>query len=135
MSYNKFSGDALQHFDAVLQTNRALEYLGFAKNNLRCEHVEPLLKQLGKEEFSADKVEEHKKALKDRDTIIEKNKKAKSSKKPEEFVPVVDQLEEEKTVNANGEPQINYFLVKNAQFRHINLCLNDLDESFKEPLS
>lgn len=44
-------------------------------------------------------------------------------------------MEEEKTVNANGEPQINYFLVKNAQFRHINLCLNDLDETFKEPLN
>lgn len=44
LSYNKFSGEALQHFDAVLQTNRSLEYLGFAKNKLRSDHVEPLLK-------------------------------------------------------------------------------------------
>jgi len=93
------------------------------------------LKQFGKEEFSAERVEEHKKAIKDRDTVVEKNKKAKTSKKPEEFVPVVDPLEEEKTVNANGEPIVNYYLVKNPQFRHVNLCLNDLDETFKEPLS
>lgn len=71
------------------------------------------MKQFGKEEFSAERVEEHKKAIKDRDTIVEKNKKAKTSKKPEEFVPIVDPLEEEKTVNANGEPIVNYYLVKN----------------------
>jgi len=62
----------------VFESNRSLEYLGFAKNNLENEHVLPILNCFGKVPFEADQVESHQAELKKRDTIIEKNKKLKS---------------------------------------------------------
>lgn len=70
--------------------NRSLEYLGLSKNSLTTEDILPLLAKLGKIPFVNEQVEFHTNELKKREVTIEKNKKLKASKKPEEPVPVLD---------------------------------------------
>lgn len=77
----------------MFETNRTLEYLGLAKNNLETADMIPIIKSFGRYPFPADQVNAYLNKLKERDAIIEKNKKLKASKKPEEPVPVMDQIE------------------------------------------
>lgn len=71
----------------VLTANRSLEYLGMSKLNLVGENIVPFFEGIGRFPFPEDQVENQLAELKKRDAIIEKNKKLKASKKPEEPVP------------------------------------------------
>ena len=86
--------------------------------------------QIGRMPFPADQVEGHMAKLKQRDQIIEKNKKLKTSKKPEEPVPIIDNIEQDMT--ASEQP--TWVLLKNVQFKHVNLCMNDLNDDLKDTL-
>lgn len=77
LSYNNFSGEAIQEFSSVFEQNRSLEFLGLAKNKLTSEDVLPLLESFGRVPFPSDQVETYQAELKKRDAIIEKNKKLK----------------------------------------------------------
>lgn len=49
LSHNDFSGKAVsQGFKAVFESNRSLEYVGLAKNNLVSQDVLPLIKMFGR---------------------------------------------------------------------------------------
>jgi len=67
-----------------------LEYVGMAKNNLETADIIPLIRSFGRYPYPPDQVATYQNKLKERDAIIEKNKKLKASKKPEEAVPVMD---------------------------------------------
>ena len=54
LSYNKFSGRAVEQFVSVFEQNRNLEFLGLAKNNLTTPDVLPILSCFGKVPFPAD---------------------------------------------------------------------------------
>ena len=54
LSYNKFSGRAVEQFVSVFEQNRNLEFLGLAKNNLTTLDVLPILGCFGKVPFPAD---------------------------------------------------------------------------------
>jgi hypothetical protein len=84
---------SISPFFEVLNSNRSLEYFGLAKLNLENHNVIPIFGMLGKFPFPEDQVQQHLQALKNRDTIVEKNKKLKAGKKPEEIVPVLDSIE------------------------------------------
>ena len=71
----------------MMSANRSLEYIGLSKLNLNSKALDPIFNMIGRFPFPEDQVEEHKAALKARDVIVEKNKKLKASKKPEEPVP------------------------------------------------
>ena len=90
LSSNRFTGKCVSEFASVLDFNRTLEYLGLSKNNLTTEDVLPILAKIGKIPFANEQVEYHTNELKKREATIEKNKKLKASKKPEEPVPVLD---------------------------------------------
>lgn len=62
---------------AMVSGNRSLEYLGLSKLALETKSVKPLFDNIGRFAFEGD-VEERQKELKNRDAIIEKNKKLKS---------------------------------------------------------
>jgi hypothetical protein len=66
--------------------------------------------------------------------IVEKNKKLKATKKPEEPVPVLDNLESKLMKDSEGVEVTNWFLLKNPQFRHLNLCLNSIDDDVVETI-
>ena len=93
----------MKDFIGVFQENRTLEYLGLAKNSLTTEDVAPLLGNMGKVLFAPEQVEAHQEKIKQRNAIIEKNKKLKQQKKPEEPVPIVDNIEQTITRDENGQ--------------------------------
>lgn len=76
-----------------MYSNRSLEYLGLSKLNLSAELITPIFDMIGRFPFPEDQVENQLAELKKRDAIIEKNKKLKASKKPEEPVPQLDNIE------------------------------------------
>lgn len=124
ISYNHFDAGVLgQEISEVLEVNRSLEYLGLAKNGLTSSHVTPILEHFGRVPFPADQVTAHQAKIKERDAIIEQNKKTKG-KKPDVPVPVVDAIEAKTTKDADGNEVVSWFLLKNPQFKHLNLCLN-----------
>lgn len=133
LSYNKFSGDCVrEELSAVFEINRNLEFVGLAKNNLTNEDVMPLLKCFGRSVFPQEKVAQHQQELKNRDAIIQANIKKKQTKKPEEPVPVLDNLESETEKDENGNDVTVWYLIRNPQFKHLNLCLNDIKDDALE---
>ena len=64
-----------------------IEYFGLSKLGLETNEVLPLFELFGRFPFPEDQVENQLAELKKRDAIVEKNKKLKASKKPEEPVP------------------------------------------------
>ena len=78
----------------MLDVNRSLEYVGLAKCSLHAAHAAKLFEQIGRIPFPQEQVEAHQAKIKARDGIIEKNKKLKASKKPEEPVSQLDMIEQ-----------------------------------------
>lgn len=133
-SNTDLSGEAVSKMGEVLDENRTLEYFGLAKLNLENEHVVPLISLIGKFPFPADQVESHLAELKKRDAIVEKNKKLKASKKPEEPVPQLDDIEQISKKNEDGETEQVWVTIKNSQFKHFNFCMNNIDDDIEPAL-
>ncbi len=94
LSYNPLTPEkACGYLADMLDVNRNLEYLGLAKCGIEAHHAQKLFEQIGKIPFPQDQVEAHQAKIKARDAIIEKNKKLKATKKPEEPVPLLDMIE------------------------------------------
>jgi len=129
LSHNDFTGSvvcsAMKH---VLETNRVLEYIGLAKNNLVSDDVTPLMKAFGRQPFPAENVAAYQAKLKERDTIVEKNKKLKAGKKPEEIVPLLDAIESKMVKDDSGAEVAHWYMLVNPQFKHLNICLNQIDD-------
>lgn len=134
-SNTTLSGQAVTNFFDVLEANRTLEYFGLSKLGLTNDNIKPIFKVIGKFPFPEDQVESHKAALKNRDAIIEKNKKLKAGKKPEEPVPVLDDIVQIPTKNDAGETVQIWVTIKNPQLKHINLCLNDITDEIEPVLT
>ena len=71
-------------------------------------------------------------ALKNRDAIVEKNKKAKAGKT--EPVPALDNIEQITTKNDLGETVQIWVTIKNPQFKHLNLSMNNIDDDIASKL-
>ena len=119
----------------MMETNRTLEYLGLAKCKLQTKSVVKILNQIGRIPFALDQVEAHQAKLKARDAIIEKNKKLKQTKKPEEPVPILDNLEQANIIGSDGHEAPGWVILKNVQFKHVNVCMNEINDEVKETLA
>ena len=119
----------------VFDHNRTLEYIGLSKLGITTEMIQPVLGLIGRFQFPEDQVEAHLAELKKRDAIIEKNKKLKASKKPEEPVPQLDNIEQITRKNENGEEIQEWVTIKNPQIKHFNLCMNNIDDDIFQSLS
>jgi hypothetical protein len=93
LSANPVTKNAARILAEMMESNRTLEYLGLAKCNLVSEDVIPLLEAIGRKPFPDEEAEAHLAKCKARDVTVEKNKKAKAGKKPEEPVPMIDNIE------------------------------------------
>ena len=118
----------------MVSANRSIEYLGLSKLALDTASVKPLFDNIGRFLFDGD-VEERQKDLKARDAIIEKNKKLKASKKPEEPVPQLDDIQQITRVNSGGVEVQEWVTIKNPQLKHINLCMNNIDTEVEADLA
>jgi hypothetical protein len=120
LSRNRITKAGVDKLAEALDSNRTLEYLGLACNDLVKEDVLGFLQVFGKNPFPGELVEEHLKKVKERDQIIDKNKKAKG--KSEVPVPKVDAIEQ---VSDSEE----WVVLKNLEFKHLNLALNKFDDT------
>ena len=127
--------DALMKLGDIFETNRSIEYFGLAKLGLNNDHAKCLFNQIGKFPFPEDQVENQLAELKKRDVIVEKNKKLKASKKPEEPVPTLDSIEQITKKNDAGETIQVWVTSKNPQVKHFNFCMNDLNDDLEPCLS
>lgn len=125
---------SLEALADIFNGNRSIEYFGFSKLNLTTQMVVPLFDLIGRFPFPADEVENHLKEMKARDAIIEKNKKLKSQKKPEEPVPQIDDIESIKRINEAGEEIEEWVTIKNPQIKHLNFCMNQIDDDIEKTL-
>lgn len=100
----------------ALATNRILEHLNVAKSGLTHEQIECLVPVLGKHPFPSEKVDEHRKLEKERDTIKTRNAKTKKNPEP---VPFVDEIEQNAETGA-------WLVVKNNVLVTLNLSMNRL---------
>lgn len=114
ISYNPVSKKCLKSIADAMETNRTLEYLGLAKCNLQAKALVKIINQIGRIPFPSDQAEAHLAKLKARDAIIEKNKKLKASKKPEEPVPILDNIEQQTTINHEGHEVQGWVMLKNV---------------------
>ncbi len=94
-----------------------------------------MMEMFGRFPFPEDQVENQLAELKKKEAIVEKNKKLKASKKPEEPVPQIDNIEQITRKNDDGEDFQEWVTTKNLQFKHLNLCINNLDDDSEEAIS
>lgn len=113
LSYNPITKDSVQYIADLLEVNRTLEYIGLAKCKLETPQAVKLFDQIGRLPFPQEQVEAHQAKMKARDAVIEKNKKLKASKKPEEPVPAMDLIEPGTYVNSEGHEVQGFVLLKN----------------------
>jgi len=98
----------------ALAVNRVLEHLNIAKSGLTHEQIDCLVPIMGKHPFPSEKVDEHRKLEKERDTIKTRNSKTKKAPEP---VPFVDEIEQ------NPETA-GWMVVKNNVLMTLNLSMN-----------
>ena len=72
-----------------------------------------MLEMFGRFPFPEDLVENQLAELKKKEAIVEKNKKLKASKKPEEPVPQLDNIEQITRKNEDGEDISEWVTTKN----------------------
>jgi len=92
-SNSSLTPSVVENFAEVMASNRTIEYLGLSKLGIENDNIASILDMVGRFPFPEDQVETQLAEIKKRDAIIEKNKKLKASKKPEEPVPQVDNIE------------------------------------------
>ena len=59
----------------------------------------------------------------------------KASKKPEEAVPILDMIENSTYFTAEGQEVQGWVMLKNTQFRHVNVCMNDIGEDLRDSVA
>jgi hypothetical protein len=117
ISKNNITKASISLIASVIDTNKTLQYLGLAMNNLGNSDIVPLVSVIGANPFPIDGVEAQLKRMKERDAIIEKNKKLKGKK--EEAVPIVDNI-----IDKDG----NWVVEKNQTLKHLNLLINNFTD-------
>jgi len=124
LSMNSFTSKAIEFLIEGLRQNMSLEYLGLAGLNMTVNDLKPLLEEFGRFKITPEEALILQQKIKERDIILNKNKKAKGKKV--EPVP--------KIPNMIKDDQGNTFIIKNEGFRHLNIALNEFDESSVEEL-
>ncbi len=124
---NNLSSTCIPELCGLLEVNRKLEEINLGANFFIDEDLEILKKYIGKTLIAGEILENYHKRLKDKEAIIEKNKKLKSQKKAEEPVPFLEEL----TIIGDQN-----YIVKNLNLKTLNLMLNNLTgECFKSLLT
>lgn len=81
------------YFAELLESYNLLEYIGLGNNNLsNLGKLSNFLSKVGKKEVNEEYFETYQERIKTREKIIEKNKKLRTLKKTEVFVPIIDPL-------------------------------------------
>ena len=125
---NDLGDELVDVMKGVLQRYEMLEYIGMGKNRLKdLKKLKELLKEIGKRGVDETFVKEWQEKAKERNIIVEKNKKLRTLKKPEEHVPFLHELEKMDGSNTH----VVYF---KQQLKMLNLMQNHYHSSVFELL-
>ena len=113
---NRITSKSFAVFCKFLETNKKLEEANFGKNELVDDDLIIFRKSVGKFLMTGEEVEIQQKKLKEREFIVEKNKKLKNQKKPEEPIPFLEEMQQ------IGE---NYYIIRNTKLKNLNLMQNN----------
>ncbi len=124
LSMNQLKSPGIKLLAAAIHSNFTLELLGLGSMGLTIEDLAPLFKEFGKIKLNEEEAKLLKEKMKERDMIVEKNKKSRGKK--EEPVPKVNRME----CNEKGE----CYEIRKEKFRHLNIMLNKLEDSAVEKI-
>lgn len=117
---NALTGECAASIAKLLEENRSIEYLGLSKNNLSEEtSLHSLFNSIGNIKLSAEEYQNYKKLEKERDDVLERNKKKKKGA-PDEPVPFLLKIQE-----IEGE----WYYAKNSKLRGVTLGWCKLSKS------
>jgi len=116
---NNLTSDCIPIFCEMLNENKKLEEINIGGNYLTDEDLIMIKNCIGKIQLSQDEIENYLRRVKEREAIIEKNKKQKAAKKPEEPVPFVEEVVQQGDL---------YFIMKNTKLRTLNIMQNNFTE-------
>lgn len=120
---NDLTSDCIPLFCELLEVNKKLEEINLGGNFFKNEDLSMIKNSIGKVLLTGDELEEYQKKAKERDAIVERNKKAKLAKKQEENVPY---LEEVTMIDDK------VYIIKNIKVRTLNLMQNNFTEEVYE---
>jgi hypothetical protein len=112
---NNITSKSFGVFCEMIDVNRILEDINIGGNSLTDDDLSMLKDRIGKIEMTHDEVENYNKKLKDREAIIEKNKKLKTQKKAEEPLPHIPEVHEVDGV---------FYNLLNTKIRFLNIFQN-----------
>ena len=112
---NNLTSKCIKAFCSMLETNKKLEEINLGNNYLTDDDFALFKNYVGKIPMTHEQVEAHNQKVKARDLILEKNKKLKIQKKPEEHVPVLEEVAQ------IGE---TFYVIKNSNLKNLNLMQN-----------
>lgn len=122
---NNLTSECTQFIVEALNENRKLEEVNLGGNFFTDGDFKQIICLFGKFVLSEEEVETHFKLVKERDEILDKNKKLKNQRKNELPVPKVDEVE---------EYEGTHYLVKNTKIRSLNFMQNKLSEAILEEI-
>jgi hypothetical protein len=122
---NNLTSRCMPSFISMLEVNKRIEEINLGGNYLNDSDFVKIKNILGGSPITNEQLDAYNKKVKDRDLIIEKNKKLKQLKKNEEPVPVLDEF------TLIGDV---YYSIKNSHLKNINLIKNSFTEKCFESL-
>jgi len=120
---NNLTSESITVFCEMLIENKKLEEINLGGNSFTNEDLKSIKNCIGKIQLSPEDVEDYLKRQKEREAIVEKNKKLKAAKKPEDPVPPIEEVVQQ------GEL---YFIMKNTKLRTLNIMQNNFTEECYE---
>ncbi|CAD8080635.1 unnamed protein product [Paramecium primaurelia] len=122
---NRLSKEALNLIGKMLGQNSLMEYLGLAKNQIQSfDDLQGITQNIGRFQMSQEEYDEYKTKEKEREAIIERNKKVKK-KGTEEPVPFLEPIQ---------QIDNNWYLMKNSRLWLINLSMNQIDDQSRDAI-
>lgn len=122
---NSISSRSTPFISQMLEVNRKLEEINLGGNLLTDDDFKIATDQLGKFSLSEEEVDTYNKKIKEKNEILEKNKKLKIAKKPELPLPIIQEVE------IVGE---HYFMFKNNRLKTLNLMQNHFSKGIFTPI-
>lgn len=122
---NSLTSKCMHSFNSMIEVNRKLEEINLGANYFVDDDLQSFRNFIGKSQLTSEQYENHSKKLKDKEAIIEKNKKLKAQKKPEEPLPFLEE------VTQIGDA---FFIVKNCNLKILNIMQNSFTEKCYETI-
>jgi len=119
---NDLTSECIPLFCEMLEVNRKLEEINIGGNNLKNEDLNMIRNSIGRIQLSGDELEDYQRRAKEKEAILDRNKKNKG-KKPDEPIPFVEEV---------TQIEDKFYIVRNMKVRTLNVMQNNFTEEVYE---